>query len=279
MDARIEKALFFMEQHIAEPFSLTQLADAACLSPHHFHRLFKQEMKETPKAYFDRVRMEQIAHMMVVRKDLTITDMAFDYGYSSPAAFTRAFKGTYKMTPRTYRDSVRAQHKERLEQHWASLDEGESFKPQQLMVKHMPAKRLKAKRISMQEELLNQAYRELIAESEDRASHGITIYTEGPFREDRDNVRVHVALDVPADPKDTKGILELRGGYYYQQTVSGPFEAMADDMYKIFQRDIEPSRYKVATTTFYERFVLPNDPATFDYYAQKRTVFGCLVRR
>lgn len=279
MDPRVEKALFFMEQHILEPFSLDELAGAACLSPHHFHRLFRQEMSETPKAYFDRVRMEQIAHMMVVRKDLTMTDIAFDYGYSSPAAFTRAFKARYGITPRGYRDTVREQHKERLQEHWASLAEGEDFKPRPLAIAHMPVKRLKARRILMREELINESYRGLIAESRGRASHGVTIYTEGPFRPDRENVRIHVALDEPADPNDGNGVLELRGGYYYQRTISGPFEAMADDMYKTFQRDVEPSRYKVATTTFYERVPLPADPQDFDYYACERTVFSCLTRR
>ena len=97
MDDRIKRVLFHIEQHISEPVSLGALAEVACVSEHHFHRLFKAELGKTPKAYVDRVRLEHVAHMMVIRRDLSFTELAFEYGYSSPAAFTRAFKATSRL--------------------------------------------------------------------------------------------------------------------------------------------------------------------------------------
>jgi AraC-like DNA-binding protein/DNA gyrase inhibitor GyrI len=278
-DERIKRVLFHIEQHITEPFDLKALADVACLSEHHFHRLFKSEQGETPKAYVDRVRMEHAAHMMVIRRDLTITDLCFDYGFSSPAAFTRVFKAKYQMTPRAFRARQREAHKERLEKHWAELDEGESFKPRKIDVRHIPAKRVKPMRISMREDEVNKAYRQLIAENAGRVSHGITIYTEGPFQAERENLRLHVALDeiVPTSSRDHT--LEIRSGYYYERRVTGDFDALTDSMFKSYQRDIEPSKYKIGSTTFYERVKLPASPEGFDYFACERIVFGCLTRR
>ena len=279
MDNRIKRTLFYIEQNITDPVSLSKLADVACLSSHHFHRLFKGEMNETPKVYVDRVRMEHAAHMMIIRKDIGITELAFDYGYSSPAAFTRAFKAQFDTNPRAYRDHMRNEHRERLERHWASMADGENFAARALHVKHMPTKRLKAVRTYMQKQAVNKAYKQLIIQNSGCISHGITIYTEGPFREDRDKARLHIALDETIEPAPHEHVLELRSGYYYQQPVTGDFESMTDSIFEVFQRDIEPSRYKIASTTFYERVKLPIKAEGFDYFSCERIVFGCLVRK
>jgi|GEM_PF-3445436 len=279
MDDRIKRVLFHIEQNITEPVDLAKLAAVACLSPHHFHRLFKAEQGETPKAYVDRVRLEHVAHMMVIRKDLGITELAFEYGYSSPAAFTRAFKANFKMVPRAFRDRQREAHKERLEKHWASLEDGENFAPRKIVVNHMAAKRLKAVRLMMQGDALNHAYKKLISENTGRISHGLTIYTEGPFQADRDSLRLHIALDETVPAGSRGDILEICSGYYYQRPVTGAFDAMTDAMFKTYQRDIEPSRYKVASTTFYERVKLPAVADGFDYFSCERVVFGCLTRK
>src|SRR4051794_32486359 len=44
----------------AEPLSLAQLADSVALSPHYFHRLFKQATGLTPKAYADAGRARRL---------------------------------------------------------------------------------------------------------------------------------------------------------------------------------------------------------------------------
>lgn len=279
MDDRIKRTLFHIEQHISEPVNLAELAEIACLSQHHFHRLFKTELGETPKAYVDRVRMEHIAHMMVIRKDLGLTALAFEYGFSSPAAFTRAFKALYRVSPRAFRDKQRAEHRARLEKHWAAQANQQSIAPTKVIVTHMPPKHVQAERTVMQHTAVNEAYKKLITSNRGRVSHGLTIYTENPFGSGRAGRRLHVALDEKPAPGTRDNMLELRGGYYQQQTVTGDFDAMTEAMFDNFQNTIEPSVYKVATTIFYERIKLPAIPEGFDYFTYERTVFGCLSKR
>jgi len=278
MDDRIKRALFHIEQHISEPADLKALAEVACLSQHHFHRLFKTETGETPRGYVTRVRMEHIAHMMVIRRDLSFTELAFEYGFSSPAAFSRAFKAVYRTSPRAFRDKRRVEHKDRLEKYWAERAQKQSDKPPRPEVTHMPPKRVHAVRTVMQKDAVNEAYKKLIAFNKGRVSNGITIYTETPFGAGRDTRRLHIALaENPA--VDARGhMLELRGGYYQQQRVTGDFDAMTEAMFDNFQNVIEPSRYRVASTIFYERIKLPATPEGFNYFACERTVFGCLSK-
>ena len=49
----------WMREHVAENFSLDQLAAGAGLSKFHFHRLFKRAVGETPSHYHMNLRMHE----------------------------------------------------------------------------------------------------------------------------------------------------------------------------------------------------------------------------
>lgn len=278
MDNRIERTLFFIEQNIAEPISLDQLADNACLSPHHFHRLFKAEVGQTPQDYVADVRMKHIAHEMIILKDKNLTDFAFDYGFSSPAAFTRAFKKQYQTSPRLFRKKNWARHRERLEHHWAKLAAGESWTPQTIKLQHMKPKRLAARRTKMDMASIETGYKSLITENKGLVSHALGIFVDHPFSGNPNKQRFYVALDENA-PTDTKhDLLELSGGYYSPLSITGDLEALVETMFDSYQRDIEPSAYKVASTIFYERVKLPEHAGDFDYHRSPSTLYRKLKR-
>lgn len=98
----IEQSLDFIEKHLAEEISTEKLANTACLSPFYFQRLFKRLVKKPVQEY---VKLRRLAKVIESLKDTNqrILDVALDYGFSSHANFTRAFKETYGMTPEQYR--------------------------------------------------------------------------------------------------------------------------------------------------------------------------------
>lgn len=279
MDGRVERTLFYIEQNIRNHSVLAELAEVACLSKHHFHRLFKAEVGQAPKEYVRQVRLKHIAHMLIMHRDLSVTGVAFDFGFSSPAAFTRSFKNLYGDSPRRFREKNWVLHKERLEKHWASLEEGATWSPQSIQVRHMNPKRLMAVRTKMEQQALNAAYRQLIIENKGRISHAVTIYVDSPFSPNREDFRLYIALDENVSAEACGAILELQGGYYSPLEVTGDFDALAETMFDSYQRDIEPSGYSAGSTIFYERLCLPNSPEEFDYFASSRTLYQCLKRR
>src|SRR5262249_28966351 len=83
------------------------LGRAAMLSPLHFHRVFRGIVGETPLELHRRLRMERAAYQLAT-SDLTVTRVAFDAGYETHEAFTRAFRQCHGATPSAFRRRARA---------------------------------------------------------------------------------------------------------------------------------------------------------------------------
>jgi AraC family transcriptional regulator len=85
-----------------EPTDLREIAREACLSPYHFHRVFRGMVGETPGELVRRLRLERAAWQLR-ETDRPVTEIAFDAGFESHEAFTRAFGAAYNRTPSGFR--------------------------------------------------------------------------------------------------------------------------------------------------------------------------------
>lgn len=101
----IERSLTFIEEHLAEEISAEELANIIGLSPFYFQRLFKRLVNKSVQEY---VKLRRLAKVIENLGDSNqrILDVALDYGFSSHANFTRAFKETYGITPEDYRKKL-----------------------------------------------------------------------------------------------------------------------------------------------------------------------------
>ena len=82
----------YIERNLDQPLSLTALAEVAHLSPYHFHRVFGALVGETLSHFVQRLRLERAASFLIGKPDASVTEIAMDCGFSSPATFARAFK-------------------------------------------------------------------------------------------------------------------------------------------------------------------------------------------
>jgi AraC-like DNA-binding protein len=82
--------------------SLAELAGTACLSVHHFHRLFTQAFGETPHRYSVRKRLERAA--AALRGDAApVLEIALAHGFASLGSFTSLFRRHYGLPPAAWR--------------------------------------------------------------------------------------------------------------------------------------------------------------------------------
>jgi AraC-like DNA-binding protein len=78
------------------------LASRAHLSRFHFDRLVSAAAGEPPTAFRRRVLLERAAYRLITTDD-DVLRIAFDAGYSSHEAFTRAFRRAYGRPPSSFR--------------------------------------------------------------------------------------------------------------------------------------------------------------------------------
>jgi len=99
---QIDAACRLLEARLAEDVPLEEVAAAAYLSRFHFHRLFRGLTGETVGAYVRRLRLERAAHRLSQTDD-DILVIAFDVGYGSHEAFSRAFQRQFGTNPSVFR--------------------------------------------------------------------------------------------------------------------------------------------------------------------------------
>ena len=98
---QLGRVIDYIEAHLTEDISLSDLALVAGLSKFHFSRLFKQAIGLTPHKYLLKRRIEKAARVLK-QGDLGIADVAFMFGFTDQSHFTRAFKQVKGVTPRLF---------------------------------------------------------------------------------------------------------------------------------------------------------------------------------
>jgi AraC family transcriptional regulator len=81
---------------------LNKLAEVACLSPYHWHRIYHAMRGETIAATVRRLRLHR-ATAWLANTEMPIEEIAEKSGFGGVESFTRIFKAVYGMPPAKYR--------------------------------------------------------------------------------------------------------------------------------------------------------------------------------
>jgi AraC family transcriptional regulator len=103
-DPRLRLAVEYMHENLALPITLADMAGAAGFSSFHFVRTFRAAMGEPPRKYLTRLRIEAACRYLE-RGMTSITDIAYECGFSSSAHLSSALRRHTGMSPTQYRRS------------------------------------------------------------------------------------------------------------------------------------------------------------------------------
>jgi AraC family transcriptional regulator len=98
----IEEVKRYIREHIHEPLDRVTLASIAGFSIPHFHRVFTAHVGESAISYIRRLRMERAGRKLRMGA-VDITEVALAAGYDSHAAFGKAFKQQFGLSPSEFR--------------------------------------------------------------------------------------------------------------------------------------------------------------------------------
>ena len=96
---RLRRVASHVDAHLGQALSLDELAGIAHLSRFHFERVFNEYSGETPVARVRRLRLALARRRIEAGGVSSMLDLAFDSGYNSAEAFSRAFRATHGMPP------------------------------------------------------------------------------------------------------------------------------------------------------------------------------------
>jgi AraC-like DNA-binding protein len=99
----LRQARDFIDRNFAQPLDVPAIARAACMSPAHFSRKFREAYGETPYAYLMTRRIERA--MALLREGASVTTACFAVGCTSLGSFSSRFTEIVGATPSQYRSS------------------------------------------------------------------------------------------------------------------------------------------------------------------------------
>lgn len=99
---RLRRAQTLMIDHMAHPLGLREVAEHVGMSQFHFWRCFHLSVGCSPHRWLLRVRLERACELLKTSR-LTVTEIAFQVGYQTSQAFSRAFSQEMGCTPAQYR--------------------------------------------------------------------------------------------------------------------------------------------------------------------------------
>lgn len=103
---RFQTVIDHIYQHLDKPLDLNHLAEIACISPYHWHRIYQGLTGETLAATVKRLRLHKAAGQLV-NSQLSVDEVSQLSGYGSVQSFSRAFANAYGMPPASYRQDGR----------------------------------------------------------------------------------------------------------------------------------------------------------------------------
>jgi AraC family transcriptional regulator len=98
----IEVVMRYIRAHISEPLDREMLAGVAGFSVPHFHRVFTAHVGESAASYVRRLRLERAGRKLRMGA-VNITEVALAAGYDTHAAFSKAFKQQFGLSPSEFR--------------------------------------------------------------------------------------------------------------------------------------------------------------------------------
>lgn len=105
----IDKTIDYINANLTADLSLNTLCERANFTPVYFHKLFKASTGKTLQKYVEEQRIKK-AIALLLAEEMTLTQIAYECGFSSQSYFSYAFKRKMKLTPREYSKEIQLKY-------------------------------------------------------------------------------------------------------------------------------------------------------------------------
>lgn len=106
LPASLNKSLTYIEEHLTEAIHVAELPLLENMSLSSYHKKFVQLKGLSPAEYILKMKIER-AKELLASTDMSVTDIAYKYGFSSSQYFATVFKRFCYLTPTEFRKLAR----------------------------------------------------------------------------------------------------------------------------------------------------------------------------
>ena len=100
--SKLKKVLTFLRENFDRQMTLTDMAQAAGMSPKYFCYFFKEMTDKTPVEYLNGYRIER-ASQLLLSSDRSVTEIAYSCGFNDLSYFIKTFKAQKEISPTKFR--------------------------------------------------------------------------------------------------------------------------------------------------------------------------------
>lgn len=107
-DKKIQEILKYIDQHINDKnlLSTKNISDVFAINKTYFNQYFRKSTGSSFKKYIQEYALNLIAQSLIYQ-DKTLSQLAFEFGYSDESHLSKAFKSHFKQTPSSFRQKYR----------------------------------------------------------------------------------------------------------------------------------------------------------------------------
>jgi AraC family transcriptional regulator len=261
--ARVEKVLSYINNNLADELDLQTLASLSNFSVFHFHRIIKAFINEPLGSYIIRIRLDTAAKLIRYTSE-PLNEICLRVGYDSQAAFTKAFRKRYYVSPLEYRNNE-------IE---LVPEEYITFKPDMKDLELKPKIReIKSRRVifisstgSYGGEQTGATWKRLFLFMKQQRLFGwkteyIGICHDDPDVTEGDKCRYDACVTI--SKKEVRidgdiGIKEIDGGIYAIFRYKGPYDHLGEVYRAIFRNWLPSSGYELRNVPVFEKYL--NNP-------------------
>lgn len=268
----LQKAVTYVIENLDEPLEPVRLANVAGFSLYHFHRIFRGMMGESLGEFIRRIRLERAAWRLA--QGAAVTEVAFDSGYESHEAFTRAFRIAFGVTPSDCRKN--AQRVFELPNptgtHFDPLGRPLVLRPllgereMDVEIRESPAIKAAGIRHIGPYWQIGPVFSEIaqwFGQHGLTHSYGLGVFYDNPeitpLAELKSDACVMFEDDLPEDNRVHR--VELPGGTYAVMTYRGPYSGLGEAWGKFIGKWFPSSGYEMSPEPCFEIYIDPCDGA------------------
>jgi AraC family transcriptional regulator len=247
---RVLRVLLYIQEHLDGDLTRDSLAKIGGFSPYHFHRIFRAMVGEPVHKHVRRLRLEAAA-VKLTQSAPTVTELAFDAGYETHEAFTRAFKARFGVPPSKFR---------------LARENGRDIVERTVEIKNVPEQRIAFVRHIGPYDEVGAAWGELMTWAAPKGLIGpnaemLGVSYDDPGITTSGHLRYDAALKVgdDAEAEGGVGIRTLRGGDYAVVRHHGPYDRLGDSYEYVYGTWVPASGRALADAPPFEVYL--NNPS------------------